>query len=365
VKNQVNGNLPATACKFPMSKVSVLAVLGLCSGAAHAQSSVTLYGALDGGLRNVVNGTKAGGAALTMASNGVYDQNRWGLTGVEDLGGGLKAVFDLEGGFVLSTGAFDNANGIEFQRQSTVGLEGAFGRVNIGRQFALQHYLIKDFEPFDFKYLSITEAAGVTNGNSSGRDTNDIYYTGAFGPTVFRAEYALGGVAGSASDGSTRAVGFNYRTPTLKFGFGYTHKDNQLVAGTGPYFGDNEYTAGGAYTLGPVTALGGWSTNMQNTTAAAGTSIKNQYLWGGLRYQVNPFIEIIGAYYDDQNDTAGVSGRKDVSIISITYNLSKSTLLYSDIDYTKYRGGLITNVVLNPSTHASQTGVSVGINHWF
>src|ERR1700754_357153 len=315
-----------TVRAFSTSKVSALATLIFCAGVAHAQSSVTMYGSLDGGLRNVVNGTPAGGAAITMASNGTYDQNRWGFRGVEDLGNGLKAVFNLEAGYILSTGQSDNTSGILFQRRSTVGLEGAFGRVDVGRQFAMQHYLIKDFEPFDFKFLSITEAAAVTNGNSSGRDTNDIAYTGTFGPTVLRAEYALGGVAGSANDGSTRAVGFNYRTHTLKFGFGYTHKSKQIVAGTGPYFSDNEYTAGGAYTLGPVTALGGWSINMQDTATAAGGSIKNQYLWGGLRYQITPFTKIIGAYYDNRNDTAGVSGRKDVSIVSVTYSLSKQTI---------------------------------------
>lgn len=365
LENKVNGNLPAAARKFSAGKVPVLAVLSLCAGAAHAQSNVTLYGSLDGGLRNVVNATKAGGAALTMASNGTYDQNRWGLRGSEDLGGGLKAVFDLEAGYILATGALDNANNVLFNRRSTIGLQGAFGEVNVGRQFALQHYLIKDFEPFDFRYLSITEASGVTNGNTSGRDDNQINYTGTFGPTVFRAEYALGGVAGSVNEGSTRAVGFNYRTHTFKFGLGYTHKAKQLVAGAGPYYDDNEYTAGGAYTLGPVTALGGWSTNMQNTATVAGGSIKNQYLWGGVRYQVNPFIEIIGAFYDNKNDTAGITGRKDVSILSVTYNLSKRTILYADVDYTKFKGGMITNVALNPSTHPSQTGVSVGINQRF
>jgi predicted porin len=365
VKNQVSGNLPATVSKFSMIQVSVLAALGLCSGAAHAQSTVTLYGSLDGGLRNVVNGTKAGGAALTMASNGVYDQNRWGFQGSEDLGGGLKAVFDLQSGYVLSEGTLDNSNGILFQRRSTVGLEGGFGRVDFGRMFAMQHYLIKDFEPFDFKFLSITEASGVTNGSSSGRDTNDINYVGTFGPAIFRAEYALGGVAGSIDDGSTRGVGFNYRTNTLKFGFGYTHKSKQIVAGVGPYFGNNEYTAGAAYTIGPVTALGGWSNQIQNTSAAAGESVKNQFLWGGLRYQVTPFTRIIGAYYDNKNVTSGVNGRKDVAIIGITYALSKTTLLYADVDYTKYRGGEITNITLNPSLHPSQTGISFGMNHLF
>jgi len=358
VKNKVNRNFPAA-----VRKVSVLAVLGLCAGAAHAQSSVTLYGSLDGGLRNLVNGTKTGGAALTMASNGVFESNRWGLQGVEDLGDGLKALFNLESGYVLSTGANNNTTGIEFQRRATVGMSGAFGRVDVGHQFSLQHYLIDDFEPLYFKYLSITEATSLTDGNT-GRDDNDIYYTGAFGPMIFRAEYALGGVAGSVNDGSTRAVGFNYRTPTLKFGWGYTHKTNQLIAGVGPYSGDDQYTAGGAYTLGPVTVLGGWANNMQDAPTS-GSSVRNQYLWGGARYQVTPFTEIIAAYYDNKNDTSGVTGRKDVAILSVTYSLSKQTNLYTDVDYTKFKGGLITNVVLNPSTRPSQTGVSVGINHWF
>jgi len=175
----------------------------------------------------------------------------------------------------------------------------------------------------------------------------------------------LGGVAGSIDDGSTRGVGFNYRTNTLKFGFGYTHKSKQIVAGVGPYFGNNEYTAGAAYTIGPVTALGGWSNQIQNTSAAAGESVKNQFLWGGLRYQVTPFTRIIGAYYDNKNVTSGVNGRKDVAIIGITYALSKTTLLYADVDYTKYRGGEITNITLNPSLHPSQTGISFGMNHLF
>jgi predicted porin len=365
LKNKASGDLSATVRKLATNKLTVLTVLGLFAAAAHGQSSVTLYGSLDGGLRNVVNGTKAGGAVLTTASTGVYDLNRWGFQGVEDLGNGLKVVFDLEAGYVLATGASDNTSGILFQRQSTVGLEGPFGRINVGRQFALEHYLIKDFEPFDFKYLGITEAAAVTNGNSTGRDDNDIYYTGYFGPMVFRGEYALGDVAGSITDGSTRAVGFNYRTSTLKFGFGYVYKSKQVVAGTGSYYGDDQYTAGGAYTLGPVTVLGGWSVNLQGTTIAAGGSIRNEYLWGGVRYQVDPYVEIIAAYYDNKNITDGVDGSKTVSILSLTYALSKQTNFYADVDYTKFGGGLITNTVVNPSTHPSQTGVSVGLYHLF
>lgn len=340
-----------------------LLMLGLCTGTAQAQSSVTLYGTLDGGLRHLVNGTAAGGAVLTPASNGVFQPNRWGLYGVEDIGGGLNVHFRLESGFVLATGASDNTSGLIFHRNSTVGIGGGFGSVDVGHQFTMQHYLTADFEPFNFKYLTITEATAISDGNT-GRDDNNIYYHGTFGPLTLRGEYALGGVAGSVNDGSTRAAGFNYHAGPFKFGAGYTHKANQLVTGVGAYLGNNQYTAGGAYSIGPVTAMIGYALNLQQTSFAQGAT-RNQYLWGGARYKISPSTEITAGYYDNKNTTQNVDGRKDVAIVGITYAISKATNFYADVDYTKFRGGYITNLALNPSGHASQTGFSFGMDHKF
>ncbi|MGF6753511.1 putative porin [Paraburkholderia sp. GAS42] len=344
--------------------LAALALLGLATGAAHAQSSVTLYGSLDGGLRNLVNGTKGGGAALTMASNGTYNSNRWGFEGKEDLGGGYYARFNLEAGYVLSTGANNNTSNQIFQRTSTVGLGGPFGQVDIGHQFTLQHFLVKDFEPFDFHYLGITESTAISGG-VTGRDDNAINYRGIFGPWVIRGTYALGGVPGSAAHGSTFAGGFNYRAALVKLGAGYTHKSNPLSATSSAYFGDDQYTAGGTLSLGPVDAMVGYSLNIQDTPASAKSQTRNQYLWGGLRYQATPFFNVTAAYYDNKNKTAAVDGRKDVAILGIVYLLSKRTELYADIDYTKFTGGYVTNSTLNPSGHSKQTGVSFGMNHWF
>src|ERR1700754_5055572 len=230
---------------------------------AHAQSSVTLYGSLDGGLRNLVNGTKAGGAALSMASNGTYNSNRWGFLGKEDLGGGYYARFNLEAGYVLSTGQNNNTNNQIFQRTSTVGFGGPFGQVDVGHQFTLQHFVIKDFEPFDFEYLSITEATAVSGG-TTGRDDNDINYHGNFGPWVVRGEYALGGVPGSLSHGSVFAGGLNYRTETIKLGAGYTHRLNPASATSNQFFSNDQYTAGGAVTLGQFDLMAGYSLDMQD-----------------------------------------------------------------------------------------------------
>jgi predicted porin len=358
------GGWPAGRAMRLARPALALAAIGLGTGVAHAQSSVTLYGSLDGGLRNVVNGTKAGGAALTMASNGTYNSNRWGFVGKEDIGGGYYVRFNLEAGFVLATGANNNSNNQIFQRTSTVGFGGPFGQIDIGRQYTMQHYLVKDFEPFDFHYLSITESTAVSAGDT-GRDSNDINYRGTFGPWVLRGQYALGGVPGSVAHGSVLGGGLSYHTKLVKLGAGYTHRSTTPSATSTDYFGNDQYTAGGAVSLGPVDVMGGYSLIMQDTPASAHGKTRNRYLWGGVRYHATPFFNVTAAYYDGKNTTSGVDGRKDVAILGVTYALSKRTELYADVDYTHYTGVYLKNATLNASGHSKVTGVSFGMNHWF
>ncbi len=99
-----------------------LAVLSAFAGVASAQSSVTLYGIIDMNLQR--NDPKAGGAASTTGVNsGHQSGSRWGVRGSEDLGGGLSAVFTLEGGYSGDTGL--QGQGALFGRQVWAGLRGA------------------------------------------------------------------------------------------------------------------------------------------------------------------------------------------------------------------------------------------------
>src|SRR5271156_4107576 len=115
-------------------KKSLLAagILGVCAGAAHAQSSVTLYGIVDEGLTFTQN--SHGQRQYSMVS-GEIQASRWGLRGTEDLGGGMKAVFVLENGMDLSSGKLGQG-GLEFGRQAFVGLGTTYGTVTLGRQYA-------------------------------------------------------------------------------------------------------------------------------------------------------------------------------------------------------------------------------------
>jgi len=104
-----------------------LAVLA-ASGAAMAQSSVTLFGIVDAGYANI----KANGTSKSGITNSGYNSSRIGFRGTEDLGGGLKAEFWLEGALANDDG---NASGLNFQRRSTVSVVGGFGEVRIGRDY--------------------------------------------------------------------------------------------------------------------------------------------------------------------------------------------------------------------------------------
>lgn len=117
--------------------VAALAVLSAVAGAAHAQSSVNLYGLVDvfvgkSTVKNTTGAVVTNTDAGTSLSSGGLNGSRWGLRGSEDLGGGLKATFQVESGFNADTGTSADAGRL-FNRTSKVGLSGGFGSVEFGR----------------------------------------------------------------------------------------------------------------------------------------------------------------------------------------------------------------------------------------
>ena len=110
-----------------------LAVLGAAAGAAQAQSAVTLYGIVDLWTGRVST-TDAAGVKTnnTVMESGGVSGSRWGLKGSEDLGGGLKAVFNIESGFSADTGAGNGGP----NRQTYLGLAGGFGTVTFGNVYS-------------------------------------------------------------------------------------------------------------------------------------------------------------------------------------------------------------------------------------
>ncbi|MDI7066106.1 porin, partial [Klebsiella pneumoniae] len=83
-----------------MKKAIATSALGLVALGAHAQSSVTLYGIVDTGIgyqsSQTSLGSTSGGRSVIKMVNGIWAGSRFGLKGGEDLGGGTKAIFQLE-----------------------------------------------------------------------------------------------------------------------------------------------------------------------------------------------------------------------------------------------------------------------------
>jgi predicted porin len=127
----------------PNTKRSILccAALALPATASYAQSQVTLYGVIDEGIMYQSNsGGPSGGKRIFLESLSGLMGSRWGLTGSEDLGGGLHAIFTLESGVNLNNGTAAQG-GAQFGRQAFVGLSSdRFGNVTFGRQYDMVFY---------------------------------------------------------------------------------------------------------------------------------------------------------------------------------------------------------------------------------
>ncbi len=336
-----------------------LAVLGAFAATASAQTSITIYGSFDGGVRNVTNATAAG-SKLTMGSNGTYNSNRLGFKGVEDLGGGLNAHFQLETGFNTGTGQLDTATTSNklFNRTASVGLGGAWGSLDLGRQYSVNFKTIGLYDPFAYKYTAIIPLAsqgGLT------RLDNDIQYSGRFSGVGVMAEYALGEVAGSTSNGATQAIGANYVGGPFTVGGSYTQGKRNVGTVALPNYQDlKDWTVGGAYATGPFRVAVGYADAKQD--GGAGVDARTKDWWLGGSYSITPAAALSVAYYETKATVnippVSADAKQKLFIVGGTYALSKRTNFYADIDNKRFD-------VSAGTAPASQTGVSVGINHLF
>ena len=161
-----------------------LAALGLVSGVASAQSSVTLYGVVDVALERV-----KGATSLTRVTSGQQQGSRWGLRGTEDLGGGMKATFLLESGFNADVGTLGQGGRL-FGRQGYVGLGGGWGTVRLGRQYTPMDDIAGIIGTKVYDVVSVVPIIG--NGDYNRVDNAITYVSPTISNTVFQLQYSLG-----------------------------------------------------------------------------------------------------------------------------------------------------------------------------
>ena len=186
-----------------------------CGGAACAQGALTVYGIADAGLVR-----EAGGAAgsVSKLGSGVAATSRLGLRGSENLGGGLSALFALEGGFRLDTGELDSA-GSPFNRQAFVGIRSAAGTVTLGRQYTPYHVTLTSVgDPFATG-LAGTAKNLFPDSGSNVRTSNTLMY----------AMPATHGVTGERQIGA--ALGYAAGKLTIRLALNRKNSDTAASAG--------------------------------------------------------------------------------------------------------------------------------------
>lgn len=337
----------------------------LAPAIGHAQSNVTIYGSIDGGLRYQTN-VDAAGHGLQSATTGNYYSNRLGFRGTEQIGSGLQVHFQLESGFNVKTGELDNTNGVLFNRTAAVGFGGDWGALDLGRQYTVAFKTEKFLDPFDHNYTGLVplssgagttlpaaaKTAGLSASSSSGtRFNNDIQYAGSFGGFILRAEYAPGEVAGDAQKGTARAVAASYTGAQLLAAGAYTHKETP----TG--FANAAWVAGGGVKLMDITAKLAMSRERQDTATAA--TFQNTTRFGGVSYQLQA-LNLTAAVYRSAYENGAITGTRRLVLLGASYALSKRSNLYGEFDMNRYGGALIP-----ASKQDSQNGVSIGLNHLF
>jgi predicted porin len=349
--------------------LAVLAALSL-NNSANAQSSQTnvqVYGLIDAGVESL-NHTGPNDSSMVRVVSGGKNTSRWGLRGTEDLGGGLKAVFQLEGGILLDTGA---ADGALFKRQANVGLEGGFGRVVIGRSFTTTYDLVIKFDPLGFAPNYSWATSGSATGPSKyGMTTafdNLVKYTGHAGGFTYGATVGLGEQPGNAADGRKYAVGGSWFSGGLGFMAAYEQINGLNVPATGNRDKTTAVHLGAAYQAGPWRLQTGMRGYKLESGKAATPDLRGDTYWLGLTHVAGP-VTLTGAVY--HINTRNLATAKDADPTMIVaramYALSKRTDLYLSAAHAKADHGQLVGLSRDdPGSADTQTGVTAGIQHRF
>lgn len=319
----------------------------VCGGfalAAHAQSSVTLYGRIDNGIL-YESGLPTG--HLFSASSGDWGCSWFGLRGVEQLGGGSRAIFNLEGQLDTMTGA---SEGALFGRHATVGLDNdRFGTFKLGNLGARE--LSQDSWPVDPQMMQRYSIETLVRARNWASASNGFeYQTPSWGGFTLKGQYDLTNntnwSSASSATGQGRSDGLEMR---YQFANGGARVIYDEVRGANGSFDDvyahsRSLLAAGSYAIGPVRMYAGYqhlsapsatdaSVGQAPGAQPAGVSAPTRvdHEWLGAAWSVTAAAGITAAIYH-ANANHG-NGSATLYTLGGTYDLSKRTFLYAELGY--------------------------------
>ena len=396
-----------------MPRLAGGAALVLTASCAWSQQGVQIYGRANIGVdRYEASGATAGPA---IKQTRVYDAiSRLGFRGTEDLGGGYKALFQLEAGVNFDTGgdrAQDgtvNPNVGMFLRDTFVGLEGPYGRVTAGRQSVYwQNGFIVPASNF-YINADVPFFTGVSTGRLPlliSRVNNSVMYTTPLaaganasftisptttpGPGFVDSETVAPGAARDA-----RLYGATVRWQGAPFAaqvdYAYKRTSSDAVAGFRPTGSGLKAMAGWRYTPGGQISVIGVRIALNDLAvpmagfAARGDDL-SQFGWGiAWEHMITPNVQALasaGVLRDARGCTsvvAGAAGRGCQNtgatsyMVAARYLLSKRTAIYASLNQVNNRAnatldytGMALNAVPNLSPGADPRIIAIGVIHNF
>jgi predicted porin len=348
------------------------ALVGAFAGVAHAQTAVQIYGTIDAGFQKQTDQT---------LSIGKRAANTLGFKGTEDLGNGLKALFQLEVRYDPDTGTNEtNGRGGAqrplFQGQSRVGLQGDFGMVRIGRGLTPYQETVGAFEPFhalpfqggfytDLAVAGYTSAPLDPAGASNNRWSNAFWYntpvvSGFQLNTAIASKEATGGsVQGTSPAGSPAQYPVGAQASANPFSVSATYNNGPAAIMLGYERNAVEtkvMSIGAAFNVTPELKLTALATRQDQDNILLSNAKTNAWVLGA-NYTMGPGKFLAG--YGQKNPQGLTATTKQLSL-GYEYSLSKRTYLYVDASRKKN-----PQPVPNNASTSSVNYYDLGVNHSF
>jgi len=358
-------------------RICGVAALYACT-AAHAQSSVTLYGVVDDGLTYVSN---VGGKHVYKMDDSVSQGDRFGLKGTEDLGRGWRALFNLEGGFNPNTGA-SRQGGLLFGRLAYVGLSSArYGTLTLGRQYDQMTTTLLKFHS-GITTVGIYDLNPGDQDRISGEWLNNMVTYGSpdMAGLKVNAQYSFNSQSSPTINyGHAYSLGASYSHGPFSAGAAVTDIHDYFFSpgsslGVSSFFGASLGTPATTVPMREFRTAGlgaGWDFGLAylsgvytNTRFDNGVNTETlQSLNAALRLTIRSDLLAAGGYTYSR-----LAGSKWNEFgITLDYLLSKRTDVYTSANYEKASGAgtRAALVTIGPSGNDKQLALRVGMRHRF
>jgi len=344
-----------------------LAVLGAFSGVASAQSSVQLFGTLDVGGKYLKNDGRD--KQWSESTDGV-NSSEIRFQGIEDLGGGLKAGFNLRSGINPDTGT---SNAKFWNRRATVSLYSNAGELRLGRDYVPTFWTTAIFDAFGYNGIGST---GNVQRSGQVRQDNSIGYFlpsnlgGFYGQLMMAA-----GENGTSGDRFGRYLGGQFGFRAGPFDIAAAYSENRLGAISIPAvaaFGapavaafqtEKKGNIGGSFDFGFMKIMGYYHENKSPNAKEKVASVSGIFPFGQSEVRVG---------YDQSkvDQSVGLDSKLDNMKATYQYNLSKRTAMYGTVAVLRNKDATSvslpgSNATALPTAGGDSKGFELGVRHFF